>query len=313
MKVRRFTRFGIFLTLLGFAACASPASPPPPPVLPLKPAPYASPTVFLPPSPSPTASPSPAPSPTPFLYTVQTGDTFGAISLRYGVSLAALMAANPQTRPETLSVGQSLLIPPALTQVSLPTQAALLSSVTCHPNPGGFTCLGAVTNPQQDAPLENVAIRLSLRNEEGETFASQVVPLPLHILPAGAQIPVSAQFSVSEGFASPQAELYMAVSPSPGWQGRYPALRLQDVLTLVQWDGRSVSVQGKVSLQENSSNAQTVWALGVAYDEAGNILGYRKWEWQGQLTQGQVLPFSFNIYSPNGGVARAAVFVEAHP
>ncbi|MFQ6100179.1 MAG: LysM peptidoglycan-binding domain-containing protein [Anaerolineae bacterium] len=56
----------------------------------------------------PVASPTP---PGPLLYTVQEGDTLGAIALAYGVSVEDLMAANGLTDANLLHVGQTLVIP----------------------------------------------------------------------------------------------------------------------------------------------------------------------------------------------------------
>jgi len=53
----------------------------------------------------------PTPRSGPETYTVQPGDTLGAIGLRYGVSVGALMQANGLSDPNTLDVGQTLQIP----------------------------------------------------------------------------------------------------------------------------------------------------------------------------------------------------------
>ena len=58
-------------------------------------------------------SPSPRPSPTFKSYVVKTGETLGALAQRFGVTLQALLAANPDiTDPRHIRVGQILLIPP---------------------------------------------------------------------------------------------------------------------------------------------------------------------------------------------------------
>ena len=46
-------------------------------------------------------------------HTVQAGDTLMAIARKYGISLAALEAANPQVRPTRLAVGSVLKLPPS--------------------------------------------------------------------------------------------------------------------------------------------------------------------------------------------------------
>jgi LysM repeat protein len=67
------------------------------------------------PSPSPSPSPEPSPSPTGPVgeqsYTVQPGDTLEAISIRFGVSVAAIVAANNLDNPDQIFIDQVLVIP----------------------------------------------------------------------------------------------------------------------------------------------------------------------------------------------------------
>jgi len=58
-------------------------------------------------TPAPTAPPPPPPQQT---YTVQQGDTLGAIAQRFGTTVAALQAANGIEDPNEIFVGQVLVI-----------------------------------------------------------------------------------------------------------------------------------------------------------------------------------------------------------
>lgn len=62
----------------------------------------------------PASTPTPTPScPGGTLYTVVSGDTLSAIAARYGVSLRAIINANPGIDPDVISVGQQICIPVA--------------------------------------------------------------------------------------------------------------------------------------------------------------------------------------------------------
>ena len=64
------------------------------------------------PTPTPTET-GPAPLPTPEQYVVQRGDTLTSIARRYGISVAQLLAANPQVQdPNTIRFGYALTVPP---------------------------------------------------------------------------------------------------------------------------------------------------------------------------------------------------------
>lgn len=66
---------------------------------------------IIPPTPTGPAPPTPTATPTPIVYIVQSGDTLSHISVKYGVSIEALATRNGIDRPESLRVGQKLVIP----------------------------------------------------------------------------------------------------------------------------------------------------------------------------------------------------------
>ena len=66
-------------------------------------------------TPTPTghlATSSPSPTPTPRVHVVQPGDNLWDLSQRYGVTVEALVEANKLSSPESLRVGEKLVVPP---------------------------------------------------------------------------------------------------------------------------------------------------------------------------------------------------------
>lgn len=79
-----------------------------------------------------------APSPTPAgLYIVQPGDTLSELAIMFGTTVAEIMAANGLTDPDSLQVGQPLIIPSLIdASPSLrasPTVASSLAGATPAP------------------------------------------------------------------------------------------------------------------------------------------------------------------------------------
>ena len=117
----------------------TPASSPPPPATATRVAtPPATGTAAATGAAAASATPMPIPSPTPpgpLLYTVQEGDTLGAIAQMYDLSVEDLMAANGLSNPHVLQVGQTLVIPvaspvaPADVQPAEPAQPPATAAV----------------------------------------------------------------------------------------------------------------------------------------------------------------------------------------
>lgn len=64
------------------------------------------------PSPSPTSTVTPVPpTATPVVYSVQSGDTLGSIADRFGVTVGDILAINSVANPDSLSIGDELVIP----------------------------------------------------------------------------------------------------------------------------------------------------------------------------------------------------------
>ena len=59
----------------------------------------------------PAPAPAPGPCPGGFLYTIRSGDTFFSLARRFGITLQALLSANPGVDPNRLQVGQQICIP----------------------------------------------------------------------------------------------------------------------------------------------------------------------------------------------------------
>ena len=302
--------------LLFLTSCATPSTNPSAPIAL---------TPFLTTTPSPTLAQAPEvifgdtplPTPTPFTYTVKAGDTMGAIAQQFGIPLAALMAANPNVSPNAMSVGQTLLIPADADNPSgapTPTPAPFaITQVNCHPTAdGGLWCF-ALAHNDSDSALDNLSARITLLGADGKAVTAQVAIPPLNVLPPHASLPLTAFFPPPlAADLSPRVQTLTSIAITAD-DARYLAATLQNTSVDIASNARNARLRGQVLLASNAKPAKTIWVAAVAYDSAGRVTGFRRWEWLGELAGGANLPFEFEVPALGAGMTRVEFFVEARP
>ena len=261
---------------------------------------------------------TPLPSPTPFIYTVKSGDTLGQLAEKFNVSLYALMAANPNVDPNSMSVGQTLKIPSVSQNssgASTPTPVPFpVKQIVCYPTADrGMWCFVLVTNNSSNF-IEDVTAQITLLDANGKSIASQMATLPLDILPPNSSLPLTSYFAPDIPLnAKPQVQILTAIQIQPN-DPRYLNVTLQNTSVQVDASGLTAQVSGQVLLAASSSSAaKLIWVAAVAYDEAGGVVGVWRWELASALSAGSSLPFSFMVSSIAGVISRVEFAVEARP
>ncbi len=93
---------------------------------------------------------TPTPSIELLVYKVKEGDTLGALSVEFNVSVADIMTVNGLTNPDSIYQGQTIYIPtaplPTITPTPLPT---ITASTTPHPSATATYGLTATSTPTQ--------------------------------------------------------------------------------------------------------------------------------------------------------------------
>jgi LysM repeat protein len=254
---------------------------------------------------------TPAPTPTPFTHTVIKDETMLGIAFQYGISLGDLQAANPGVDPHFLSVGTQLIIPingeipetmPTLTPVPVEWQGP-----ECYrTGDGGAWCILSVKN-QLETDVENISAWIGLFTAQGTNITSQVAYSAINLLRAGDTIPLMSYFSapLPEGFEV-QGEMLSGLAVASD-DTRYLDLET-DVTSLdISSDGIQAEVSGKVILAGDTLQPSQLWALIVAYDANGNVVGARKWESTGEIQ------FKLTVFSLAGKIDHVEVLTEARP
>lgn len=316
MQISRPLRLiAVFLSISLAVACASaPDSPEPTSPSDLKP--YATATRIILPTPTANAAEIPLPSPTPSTYRVVAGDSLGTIAEQFGLSLAELQTANPGVVSESLRVGQKINIPVILSGSNAPPlpAPAELSAVRCYPAGAGTYCLVQVHN-QFAENLENITLQMTVLDDKGRVQDRQEAFLPLNILPSGSTLPAYTLFTDLPADVLPVAQLSSSIR-LPAADRRYLPAVVRNVQVNIDWNSRSAQVQGQVflpALGKNPPSATIIWLAGIAYDVDGQIVGFRRWEWQGTLKPGNAQGFDLAIYSLGPAIETVEVVVEARP
>jgi LysM repeat protein len=255
------------------------------------------------------------PTPTIFTYTVVQGDTLSGIARRLGVSLDALLAANPGVSPTVLAVGTKLVIPvgdlvpsePAPTPATLPLRQA-----RCWPeSTGGVWCLALLQNDYAE-PLENLSAQIALVDPNGQELAVQVVYGLLDILPPGSAMPLAAHFVPPvQDYSYVRVQVLTAIRLLPG-DMRYLPVNLENTLVTMDASGRTAQASGRVVLN-GTATANTLWVLASAYTSDGIMVGVRRWESATALTAEAPVSFDFQVSSVGPGIARVEFLAEARP
>jgi hypothetical protein len=260
---------------------------------------------------------TPAPTPTPTVHIVQPGDTLLGIALQYGVTLDALQQINGVLRPETLQIGQEIIIPigelsPSDTggegQFLLPTPApaaVVITNTARYLTPvGSLWVLGEVYNPT-DEPLENVQVRVGLLDEGGREVANDLTFTVLDFVPATGRSPFGILFTEPpQGIAGFQAIIVRA-EPSYSNASRYA--RLQVTAARIERVGAAYRVTGTAT-NNGASNALDALITVTVYDADHHVTGYRHLPLPDeQLTAGATAQFDVTI-APDPSVPDVADF-----
>lgn len=294
------------------------------------------PTATATPGAADTPTPLPSATPTPRSHTVRKGEDMFGIALRYGVPLDELMAANPEVDPRWMSIGAVLVIPaaqhtptPDPANPPQPTPVGVeIQPPDCYPSgEGGLWCFVRAENGQGFS-VEGLALNLRLYDRESGQIIEQSAFPPLNLLPPGGFLPLAAYLPPPAPRSFDASAELLSALPVPPESRRYLELTQTDIQVEISADGLSAQVSGVLSLaggdapstgsgetpSTGSANApaQKAYALAVAFDEIGRIIGLRRWD-GGELAPGGTQPFELLVYSTGPRIASVTVLAEGIP
>jgi LysM repeat protein len=187
-------------------------------------------------TPTPTITPSPSPTPTPITYTVQAGDVLSIIARQYGLSVEAIVAANPGLNANRLRVGQQIVIPQVNPVGGPASDTPVAPAATAAPPTSTPLIAYQVYTVQAGDTLSSIAAR----------FGVSVAALRAANSLQGNLISEGEELIVPIGTATPQPTAGQVATPVPTMGPKYPAPQLlappdgaifegEDAIILLQW------------------------------------------------------------------------------
>lgn len=268
------------------------------------------------PRPPGTPTPLPSPTPTPRTHTVARGEDLGGIAFRYHISVAELMAANPQVNPNVMSIGTVLVIPgsgPAPTEAApLPTPdgRVQLSTVHCaRGREGGAWCFVLASNPSKN-DFESISAVIRTAGTDGSNPAEQTAAALLNLLPAGEQAALAAYFPAPVSWPLAASAELASSFPRDRGDGRYLEAKIENEQIEIATDGLSARVRGEVALAVKDTAGQVSVAAAAMRD--GDVIGVRRWDSRANPA-GQRIAFDFTVYSTGGAIEKVILLAEARP
>lgn len=286
--------------------------------------PYLGPSLTATPSPTSADTPTPLPTatPTPRTHVIARNEDMLGIAFQYGVSLNAMLTANPSANPRALRVGDSLTIPagqytptPDPKNPPLPTPVGLtLTSPHCVAAVSGeLWCFVRLENPQTFS-VEGAAVRVNLRDADSGALTSQTGYPPLNSLPAGGWLPAVVYFPAPAPKNFDASAELVAALPVAVDAARYLALQAVQPQVSLSADGLSAQISASAALADGQSGPAQVTAAAAAFNAKGEIIGLRSLTLPAQLNAGESQPYTLTLYSASGeAIARVELLQEAVP
>lgn len=250
---------------------------------------------------------TPMPTSTPHIYIVQEGDTFSEIAEAHKISVADLRAANPDVSPNTMSIGETLIIPDPsaiIAAASTPTPLPVpITQTICHADSSsGLHCFALIHNNTPNI-LENVSAQINLLDESNNLVASQTAFTALDFIPANSSLPVYVYFPNIPVKVNPQVQLLSALQ---GNASNYVSGTINNSVTEI--NGNYANISGQFY---TSQPASEVWIVAVAYDENNQVVGMRRWEMREATQAGVMTPFRFSVASLGQDIEAVEFFIQA--
>ena len=257
---------------------------------------------------------TPAPTATPIIHLVALGETISSIALHYGVPMDAIIKANPDAKPNTLIVGDELVIPASNSHQAAAIDPSILKNIQISdPNcirtgDGGLWCAVYVNNQGQE-DLENIVVTISFRDSDGNVLDERSAPTLMRYDAAGTVIPAVVFLeNVPAMYTDATASLFSALIVEASISQYLPVTVEEETRTL---DGVEATISGWMRVEvEQEKDRADIWIGATAFDADGSLVGVRRLE--SSVATNETFNFDITVYSSAGSIARVVLYAEAY-
>jgi len=242
-------------------------------------------------------TPTPAITPTPSVHIVSIGETVSSIAYQYGVSIDAILAANPEISPNAMIVGDEVLIPSEGAAGDAGIDRSIPGDIVfnipyCMQSGDGLWCSVLAQN-QGEIDVMDTVVEFSFLDEAGEEILSKKTPAVLRQLPSMQAVPVVIFLDdVPAGFKTVDVSVFSAVEIQP----QPDAPEIVEVERQVSVGSQSAIISGVLRVENSAENERVeVTLAAAAFDTRGNIVGVRRKDIT--VAVGSDFDFSMTVFS----------------
>jgi len=263
------------------------------------------------PTPTPVAV-TPVPTATPRIHIVALTDTISSIALQYGVTIDAILKANPDVESTLMIVGDEILIPGGETAIQSDPDPALVDNLhfdgmNCMVSGGGLWC-GALLRNMSGVDLEFPVAVFTFMDGNGENIETINVPAVMRKLPAGGEIPVVVFLEdLPAGYAGARVDLLSVDYAAAVSSGK----NIQVEGSSISLDGLAGTISGNLVVETDDGSAKIDLTLAAAaLDADGELVGVRRVDSSAAVDES--VPFKIVVYSSGRDIADIILFAEAY-
>lgn len=259
-----------------------------------------------------TATPVPVPTPTPVVHIVSLGETISSIALQYGVSIDAILNANPGISPNAMIVGEEVIVPAGESASTISIDASIAGAIVpgkpyCVQSGGGLWCSVMVENRGEKRIIDTV-ISISFSDGEGNSILAKNVPTVLRRLDPESVIP-AALFLIEPpaDYETVEVSMFSARGLPDGDQTAEVIEEERDVVL----EPLQAEITGTMRVAAGGeSDRATVSIAAAALNMDGDVIGVRRQDITVAIEES--FAFSITVYSSGDDIAEIILFSEVN-